>query len=188
MTSRRLPQRGETNRSYSDEFRGLAIAKLQHNDGNVKGTARELGMPWQTLRSWKKQFEKYQNQEDTGPSMNRRMVEAIEKAGGDFTDRAELVRDQALTKIQTLIPLTTEKNLTALINLTANLTDRIDRARGLAERTTNVEHHHEIHAPELAKALADYASLVRDESLQRQQEIIDVEVLEQSFMELEASM
>jgi len=40
-------------REYSDEQRAEALALLDANEGNVRRTARELGIPRGTLLSWK---------------------------------------------------------------------------------------------------------------------------------------
>lgn len=39
---------------YSDEDKATALAALDANRGNVKGTAKNLGIPEPTLRSWAK--------------------------------------------------------------------------------------------------------------------------------------
>ena len=42
-----------TQRQYTPEDKAKALLALEANSGNVNGTARELGMPEATLRSWK---------------------------------------------------------------------------------------------------------------------------------------
>lgn len=39
-------------RHYSDADRAAALAALDANGGNIAGTARQLGVPESTLRSW----------------------------------------------------------------------------------------------------------------------------------------
>jgi hypothetical protein len=41
-----------TRRSYSPEFRAVALAALAANAGNLKRTARQLGLPRKTLEGW----------------------------------------------------------------------------------------------------------------------------------------
>lgn len=41
-------------RSYSDEFRAEALACLRSNAGNIKRTAKQLGIPEKTLEGWAK--------------------------------------------------------------------------------------------------------------------------------------
>lgn len=37
---------------YSDAFKANALIAVKLNEGNVTKTARELGIPWQTLQDW----------------------------------------------------------------------------------------------------------------------------------------
>jgi transposase-like protein len=39
-------------RRYDDEFRAAALAALAANGGNLKRTARQLGLPRKTLEGW----------------------------------------------------------------------------------------------------------------------------------------
>ena len=39
---------------YSDTFKAEAIAKIKENNGNVTQTARELGIPMNTLANWQR--------------------------------------------------------------------------------------------------------------------------------------
>jgi transposase-like protein len=167
------------NRKYTDAEKGAILARLEFNGGNVKGTAREFDMPPATLNHWKVDLEKYRNN-PAESTLSEAVTEAIVKHAGDFVEKAESIRDQALDRISVLIPSTTEKNISALVSLMSNLTDRIDRAKGIVDRTTVVQHEHKIAAPsEWASALAEYASLARSEAIQRTEEIIDVDWTEQ---------
>ena len=39
---------------YSESFKAEAITKVKENDDNVSLTAKELGIPMQTLAKWQK--------------------------------------------------------------------------------------------------------------------------------------
>ena len=39
---------------YSDTFKAEAIAKLKENNNNVTQTAKELGIPMNTLKNWQR--------------------------------------------------------------------------------------------------------------------------------------
>ena len=41
-------------KTYSTEFKAEAIKKVQDNNGNISATAREIGVPMQTLSNWHK--------------------------------------------------------------------------------------------------------------------------------------
>lgn len=42
---------------YSDTFKAEAVAKLKENDNNVSQTAKELGIPMNTLANWHRKAE-----------------------------------------------------------------------------------------------------------------------------------
>ena len=37
---------------YSESFKAEAIAKVKENNGNISQTAKELGIPMNTLANW----------------------------------------------------------------------------------------------------------------------------------------
>ena len=39
---------------YNDTFKAEAVTKIKENDGNISQTAKELGMPMQTLANWQR--------------------------------------------------------------------------------------------------------------------------------------
>ena len=39
-------------RTYSDEFKAEAVKKIADNNGNISVTAKQLGIPMQTLTNW----------------------------------------------------------------------------------------------------------------------------------------
>ena len=39
---------------YSEEFKAEAVKAIENNGGNVSGTARQLGLPMQTLANWQR--------------------------------------------------------------------------------------------------------------------------------------
>ena len=42
---------------YSESFKAEAIAKIKENNGNISQTAKELGIPMNTLANWHKKAE-----------------------------------------------------------------------------------------------------------------------------------
>lgn len=52
MPAKSKPRPPRNYRRYSDAFRAAALAALDANGGNVKRTARELGIPYRTLAEW----------------------------------------------------------------------------------------------------------------------------------------
>lgn len=127
-------------------------------------------MPIQTVRDWKKQWER-----GGVPAEVKSEVAAVAE---DVIDKFEGVRDMALDKIVELIPNATERQIPALATLVGILSDKIDRAKGLDTRKLEVEH--TIANPDdVAKSLLGMVSGAVDAANQRQQ-IIDAEVVEQA--------
>lgn len=172
-----------TKRTYSDQEKGFALAQLEINGGNVKGTARAVGIPWATLRTWKSQQERQRHatgSTDIVPIAITEVDRYKELALEGFLGSAEVVRDQAIDKLKILIPQAGVNQIGALTTLVKELADRIDRAKGISERHVTVEHQHKVGpSDEWVKAIAEYAASTREDAIERAQEIIDVDVVEQ---------
>ena len=52
---------------YSESFKAEAIAKVKENDDNVSLTAKELGIPMQTLAKWQKCLFRIREQKSLHP-------------------------------------------------------------------------------------------------------------------------
>lgn len=153
--------------TYTDEQKAQAYVTLAANEGNVKRTARDIGVPSSTIRRWR---DEWQRQESL-PSH-----EAVTEAMGDFADKAESIRWKALVELER--QLTTAKPAD-LIKVIGILDDKITRARGLADRT--VEHRHVLpSADELRELVQGFAEATRQAALERADDIIDAEIVEQA--------
>lgn len=150
--------------TYSDEDKARLYVVLTANDGNVKRTARETGVPENTVRRWKKEFEQ------KPPS-----TELVEQATEDFVSEADTVRFMALRRIKDLIPTSTKIN--ELNNTVGILTDKIDRARGLdrPQAPSNA-----LPTADLVReAIKGFVEATRDLSRAREAEIVEAEIVEQ---------
>ena len=172
-----------TKRTYSDQEKGYALAQLEINGGNVKGTARATGIPWETLRTWKSAQERLRHDTsgtEVSTVITPTVLEYKEKGLEGFLGSAEVVRDQAIDKLKILIPQAGVNQIGALTTLVKELADRIDRAKGISERHVTVEHQHKVGpSEEWVEAMANYAAKTREDAIERAQEIIDVDVVEQ---------
>lgn len=151
--------------TYTDDELARLYVALTANEGNVKRTARDTGVPESTVRKYKKQWE------TEGPPQ---ATEAVEKAVTDFTVDAERVRNKALLSIEEKIPGAKVGELTTLVGV---LDDKIMRARGLA--VGRVEHVHKLPPAEEIKAVLGavfQGSL--EAAAQREGEIVDVQVIQ----------
>lgn len=151
--------------TYSDEDLARLYVSLTANEGNVKRTARDTGIPESTVRSWKQKWET-----DGPPSYGE-----VEVAVSDFTTDAERVRNKALASIEEKIPGAKVGELTTLVGV---LDDKIMRARGLA--TGRVEHTLALPAAdEIREALSAVFQGAIQAAANREADIIDAEVIEE---------
>lgn len=150
--------------TYTDEELARLYVALTANDGNVKRTARDTGVPESTVRSWKQKWET-----EGPPAMG-----AVEDAVTDFTTDAERVRNKALIAIEGKIPDAKVGELTTLVGV---LDDKIQRAKGLA--IGRVEHVHSLPpAEEIRKALGAVLDGALALASKREGEIVDAEIIE----------
>lgn len=151
--------------TYSDQDLARLYVSLSANEGNVKRTARDTGIPESTVRSWKKKW-------DDGEAPPQADVEL---AVTTFTEDAERVRDKALKAIEEKIPTAKVGELTTLVGV---LDDKITRARGLA--TGRVEHVHALpDADEIRRTLGAVLQGTLQAAAAREEDIIDAEVIEE---------
>lgn len=155
---------------YSDDAKAQVYTILTTNDGNVKRTARETGVPVSTIRRWRDEWEAEKNL----PS-----IEDIAAASGDFIADAERVRNQALREMERKLPTATPAQLATIVGV---LDDKIARARGL---TNKVEHEHRLSLPsaeEIAGLLGGLHRRALDDASRRDAEIVEAEVVEQKAL------
>lgn len=150
--------------TYTEADKARVHVVLASNDGNVKRTSRETGVPENTVRRWKKEFE------SDPPS-----AELVQEALGDFVGDAEEVRNLALQRIKTLIPKSEKIN--DLNNTVGILTDKIDRAKGLDVK--RVEHEHKLDPASVREALVGFMKDMQQMSREREVEIVAAEIVEQ---------
>lgn len=152
--------------TYTEADKAKVYVVLSANDGNVKRTSRETGVPENTVRRWRNEFVE-----------NPPTTTAAEEAAGDFVGEAESVRNLALERIKTLIP--TSEKINELNNTVGILTDKIDRARGLGD-SRRVEHNHTLSSSEELKALmGEFLATSKELAVSREAEIVDAEIVEQ---------
>lgn len=155
---------------YTDAQKAEAFAVLEVNEGNLKRTARDCGLPVSTLRRWRDDWEKDKNL----PS-----IEDIVDASGNFTEDATRVRNLALRELERKLPNATAAQLVTVVGV---LDDKIARATGLSNK---VEHEHRIALPsaeEIAKTLLALNGAAKEAASRRQAEIVDAELVEQKAL------
>lgn len=120
-------------RTYTDDDRARVFTLLAAHDGNVERAARESNVPPQTVRDWKKKWEK------EGPS--KEIAEKAVDVATDFVNQAMGVRFEAIVMLRAKLGDANPRDLATIIGI---LDDKITRAKGLA--TGRVEH---VHTPAL---------------------------------------
>ncbi|MGE5596440.1 MAG: transposase [Hyphomicrobiales bacterium] len=153
---------------YSEADKATVYTALLANDGNVKRTARDTGVPENTVRRWKKEFE-------TNPPS----VEAVEAAKGDFLEDARRVRHKALLEIERQIDGREFKGA-ALVTVVGVLDDKITRVEGPVTKH-QVDHvHHLPSADEARELLGGLLTGAIESGRVRQAELVESGLAEQA--------
>lgn len=153
--------------SYDDATKAETYVVLAANEGNVKRTSRDTGVPVSTIRRWRDEWARQESLPD---------ISQLEVAIGDFADKAESIRWKALVELERQLSTAKPGDLIKIVGI---LDDKITRARGLADRT--VEHRHVLpSAEELHALVSGFAEATRQAALERVVEIEDAEIVEQA--------
>ena len=157
--------------TYTAEDKARAYVILSSNDGNLKRTARDTGIPEPTIRRWRNEWA------SEGPPQ----TDLVEKAATDYVGEMEGTRDLALQRIRERLESSNVKDqgtLPQLATVFGILTDKIDRARGIADK--RVEHVHALPSPdEIRGALTALVAGVQQGHALREEEIEDAEIIEE---------
>jgi transposase-like protein len=127
-------------RIYSDGERATVYISLQTGAGNIRRASRETGVPEQTIRDWKRDWET----SGVPPEVEEAMTSEIE----DSLNRMERVRDKALALIEGRLHEHKPRELATLFGI---LDDKIRLTKGLA--TARTETTSALPSPEEMKAL-----------------------------------
>lgn len=117
---------------WTVEDKASAYVQWVMNERNVRKTCRETGVPHGTLRHWVKDWE------ENGPPEGG--MNAVEHAAQGFVHQASRVRQQALSKLEELIPDAEVKQLSAVATVVGIMDDKIRLASGLATKRTETVH------------------------------------------------
>ena len=155
-------------RSYTDAEKAKVYVRLVTNEFNVRRTAREMGLPPATVKLWKLAWE------DDGPPA--RIADYVPEIVDEFVMKSEEVIDMGLAKAKELIPELGPQQFSALGTMIGILSDKVTRAKGLP--TNKTEFVQRLPDPvEFERALAQYASQMRDNQISRSAEVLDVEII-----------
>jgi hypothetical protein len=82
-------------RHYTDKEKAMVLIELETNDGNIKRTARNMGIPAPTVRRWRDEWDKAGVPEEVS-------VE-LEPIMSDFLDDAYRIRHKLLMRLEELV-------------------------------------------------------------------------------------
>ena len=111
---------------WTDEAKAQIYVQWVANDRNVRKTSREFGIPHGTLRYWTKEWE------ESGPPAE--LNDIIANDAYEFVHHANRVREQAMLKLEELIPQAESKQLSAIATVVGIMDDKIRLASGLATK------------------------------------------------------
>lgn len=166
---------------YTDERKAQVYVYWLENDQNTYGTSKDLGIPLSTMKAWKRKWVAGDTP-DVDP-------DAFKLEADVFLTELEDVRMLAIRQIRKLIPDTTEKQLSPLITIVKEITDKIDRVAGLPNTRQEVVH---VDSTVVKKQLNDFFDELRRSSEQREaditldsEDIVDATIVEHAPRELD---
>lgn len=151
---------------YDEMDKAAVFVALRSNDGNIAATSRDTGIPEQTVRDWRKQFE-----------VNPPDLSLLEQVTNDFLTKAETVRDLLLEKYHEAVKANKigPEKMPVHIGI---LTDKITLVKGItrqkAESTALGQDQVKVLAAGLVQAVRDSLSMQSE----RENDIIEVEAEE----------
>ena len=117
---------------WDDEAKAAAYVIWISNGKAIRQTARETGIPHNTISYWAKGWEK------NGPPDN--LNEKIANNVYEFLQHASSVREKAMLKLEELIPQAEVKQLSAIATVVGIMDDKIRLTSGLATKRTETVH------------------------------------------------
>jgi Homeodomain-like domain len=154
--------------AYTEQDKARVYVVLTANEGNVKRTHRETGVPEATVRRWRDEWEK------NGPPE----TEVVQEAVREHTERAERVADKALNRMEEMID-NKDGTLAQVTTAYGVLRDKIDRAKGLLNPRHPEGDRPVLDRDQIRELLVGYTQAAMALSIRREAEIIEAEIVEQ---------
>lgn len=163
-------------RKYSDRQRARVYLALKLNEGNIGRSARDTGVPEQTVRDWKREWEKV---EPEG------LLQALDEVADEMTDDAVRIRNLALVRLEQIIPdCKSVRELTVAIGV---LDDKITRAKMVRVKDRPALAEGSQSPSELQANIGDWLVGALSQASVRRTEIVEAEVVDElPVMELPA--
>ena len=160
-------------RSYTEDDQAKVAITLLVNEGNIKRTARELLMPISTVRQWKTKWEVegYPNTEQT-----------LLPSDEDSYTKLERLHDRAIDLLAARVRAQDIQSRD-LIQAIKIISDKLSMIKGLpSSRSETVHTFPDMKV--LQDSLHSYIGEIVDSAHQRQEEIVDAEIVEDDQLSL----
>lgn len=155
---------------YTEQDRVAVYVALKTSEGNSAKVSRETGIPEQTVRDWKKSWDK-----DGGPPQE--LLDAAQHLSAEFVEQATSVRDILLEQYRAALQRGEIKPDKMPIHI-GIFDDKIRLHKGLA--TSRTESVSALPNPEqIVSLLGAIAARAVEAADRRDEDIIDAEVVEQ---------
>lgn len=151
---------------WTDEDKAAAYVIWISNDKNIRATARQCGIGHTTIAYWVKQWEK------DGPP--ERLDDKIRANAYEFVHHASTVREQAMKKLEELIPEAEIKQLGTLATVVGIMDDKIRLAQGLATKRTETVHTLPTR-DEMKELMSGFADSLVSAAEDRASEVVEIE-------------
>lgn len=145
-------------RIYTEQDQAFIAVTLQVNEGNIRKTARETGVPISTVRDFRDKWESEGYPETT--------QELVPIARETFLEKAKEVRFLMIERLREKVERG-DATTRDLIEGIKALTDKINVMEGLATNRTEVVQNTLPDAKELAKELASFVNETVDAAVDR---------------------
>ena len=151
---------------WDDEAKAAAYVVWISNGRAIRETARQTGIGHSTIAYWAKAWEK------DGPPDN--LNEKIANNVYEFLNHASNVREQAMKKLEELIPQAEVKQLSAIATVVGIMDDKIRLASGLATKRTETVHTLPTR-DEMKELMSGFAEGLVGAAEDRAQEVVQIE-------------
>jgi transposase-like protein len=155
---------------WTDDARAAVYVQWIANEKNIQRTAKDVGMGTSTLAYWVKGWKK----DGPPPGIDGK----ISSAAYEFVNHASRVREDAMKKLEELIPQAEVRQLSAIATVVGIMDDKIRLATGLATKRTETD---QIlpSREDMKELMGGFVDGLVGAAESRAGEIIDVEVEEQ---------
>lgn len=158
---------GGRRKTYDSQVLAAMYIELTANNGNVKRTARTMGIPDSTVRSYKARWD------EAGPPLE--VMEKVEAQATAYEDELERMARKTLTEYERMLDAQQVRPAQLVAGIGV-FTDKARAVRGLAG--AHVQHTLTVDVAHVAGQVSDLVRDALSSTAQRDLEIADADVVE----------